>query len=118
MEKILKILKKALITVGTFFITLPTKVFARTSEIPDILYGIPAPKNDVHLPRIMWNVSKVILIPLALIIGLIIYFIKSKKSLKNKIIISIIVIIMVTLIVVIADGFFEDVFYYFEYGSF
>lgn len=108
MKKIGNIVKKALIAIGAFFITLPTKVFGiDTTNIefrPETMYGVQDP-----ISYKIWDISKIIVIPLALIIGLIIYFKKSKKPLKNKILISLMAIISVIVVVLIIDKIIGNV---------
>ncbi len=93
--KTIERLKKGLIGMGAFFLTIPTKVFATQIEVGP-LYGIPDPrpvKNSIIL-----NLCKIFLIPIALLlIGIIIYLKKSKSSIKRKIIIVLVVICMIAI---------------------
>lgn len=63
------------------------------------LYGIyrPSPISK------MWNIAKIFIIPVALIIGLIIYFKKSKSSIKKKILITILSIAIIAIIYIIGN---------------
>ena len=81
---------------------LPKKIFAvepkeytirYAQQYTEVLYGVRSPINSI------WNISKIFIIPLALIIGFIIYFKKSKSTTKRKIITMIIVLLVVIAIV-------------------
>lgn len=106
--KFLSKIKKIIISIGIAIISIPKKVFAVAVNPSDIvqdlygppsavLYGVPSPVNPT------WNISKLFVIPLALIIGLIIYFKKSKSTVKKKIIITILVIMITVAIYLIGD---------------
>ena len=95
--KLIGKIKKLIITIGTFFIILPTKVFA--GNVIGTLYGIsrePVKSNRMlDSVNIIWKISKVLLVPLVLIIGLVIYFKKSKSTTKKKVITMIIAVLLV-----------------------
>lgn len=81
--KILSKIKKIIISIGIAMISLPKKIFAfdynlLNEEMIAVqpAYGVPSPKNSIWYS--IWSIAKVTLIPLALIIGLIIYFKKVK----------------------------------------
>ena len=66
---------------------LPKKIFAvepkeytirYAQQYTEVLYGVRSPINSI------WNISKIFIIPLALIIGFIIYFKKVKAQQKEK----------------------------------
>ena len=85
--KIVERIKKGLTGIGTFLLTIPAKVFAmEIIESPPVaLYGVPSPR----VVDIIWTIAKFFIIPIALLIGLIIYFKKSTSSTKKKVLITI-----------------------------
>lgn len=114
----MKKIKKVLISISLFFIGITTKVLAEADSEISTMYGVPKdqvlygpPRNDYidpdRIPGVdpenasvvlnTWNIVAKFFIPFILLIGLIVYFKKSKSSLKKKIIVSI-VLILVTLI--------------------
>ena len=58
------------------------------------LYG-PPPEPQSDFISTIWRIAKIFIIPLALIIGFIVYFKKSKSTTKRKIITMIIVLLIV-----------------------
>ena len=97
-------LKKGLTGIGTFLLTIPTKVFAAQDvETMQDLYGPPPSANQGILTNIL-KIARVCIIPIAALIGLIVYFKKSKSSKKTKILVTIgIICIAVILFLVIND---------------
>ena len=102
--KILEKIKKLAVGLGTFLLTLPTKVMAVQDSIfvnvPKLqgnpaVYGVPRTRPILMI----WRVARTFVIPIALLIGLIVYFKKSKSSKKKKIFVSIGVIILTVLVV-------------------
>ena len=88
-------LKKGLIGMGAFFLTIPTKVFATQIEVIP-LYGVSDPRPVKK--AIILNLCKIFFIPVALLlIGTIIYLKKSKSSTKRKIIIVLAVMCMIAI---------------------
>ena len=96
MNKIILKVKKVLIAIVLAIISFPNKIFAAINpsalDIQDLygpppvsLYGVARP-NTV---TIIWRIARTFIIPIALLIGLIIYFKKSKGSKKKKILITI-----------------------------
>ena len=83
--KIVERIKKGLTGIGAFLLTIPAKVFAIEIDPPAALYGVPSPR----VVDIIWTIAKFFIIPIALLIGLIIYFKKSKSSKKKKILVTI-----------------------------
>lgn len=91
--KIVSKLKKVIVGIGVGIITFENKVFALSPNMiiePEMIkaetaYGIPRPSPI----RMILKVTKTFIIPLAVIIGLIIYFKKSKSSKKKKILVTI-----------------------------
>lgn len=94
---ILKV-KKAIVTTGIAIISIPNKIFATMNDYSgqdlygpppitrEFLYGPPSPKSA---PKSIWTIFRWSIIPIALLIGIIAYFKKSKSSLKKKIIVTI-----------------------------
>lgn len=112
--KIISKIKKLIISVGIAIISFPNRIFAiDISQIQDLygpppvsLYGIPNPTNPI---RIIWKISKFFVIPLALLIGLIIYFKKSKSTKKKKIFVSAIAIICTIIIILIINNLIYNI---------
>lgn len=101
--KMFEKLKKGLIGIGIFLLSIPTKVFATMEEMYDLykpqpLYGVtePDPLEEI------WNIGKIFIIPVALLIGLIIYLKKSKGSKKKKILVTIEIIFIIVIIFFVA----------------
>lgn len=100
MKKIINRLKKIFIMIGTFCLSIYTKVFAidaiqpmyGISLEPD-LYGVPRP-NEIPM---LWKIARGLIIPIAFIIGVIIYFKKSSSSTLRKIITVLIALSIVVL---------------------
>ena len=98
-------IKKIIIGVGLFLYTLPSKMLAYSNSIVDIqpLYAPKQSQEDLIYESNMWKwkIFQLILLPIILLIGLVIYIKKSKSSKKRKIIISIITIVIIALIYII-----------------
>lgn len=97
-------LKKGLIGIGTFLLTIPTKVFAE-KDVKKIsaLYGPPPSANQGILTNIL-KIARVCIIPIAALIGLIVYLKKSKSSKKTKVLVTIgIISVAVILFLVINE---------------
>lgn len=95
--KLVEKIKKGLIGMGIFILTIPTKVFAKVVvPNPGIQtdYGVRTP-NPIFM---IWDIARIFLIPITLLIGLIIYFKKSKSNTKKRVLV-IIGIIVITVIV-------------------
>ena len=116
MKKILKKLKTAFMLVLSFFITLPVKLFAANNDMDmQELYG-PPPKSlshndpaDISFFEIFIKFISFVFIPVAVIVGLIIYFKKSKSQLKVKILITVGILIILTILYII---FYNNFLYY------
>ena len=101
MKKVINLVKKIFLIVGTFLISVYTKVFAMEIQTlygspimePD-LYGVPRP-NEIPM---LWKIARGFIVPLAFIIGIIIYFKKSSSSKAKKIIITFVALIIVVLV--------------------
>lgn len=97
--KIIKKVKKFFSAIGLFFITLSSKVFALTTD--DIVniqaaYGVPQYSPSIS-DKIWWG-CKIFVIPIALLIGLIGYFKKSKNSNLKKILVTIGIIVITAIL--------------------
>lgn len=102
--KFISKIKRLFQMLGIAIALLPYKIvraFDMDSTI-QALYGPPQELNSTQSNG-LWNILKVIIIPIILIIGLIIYFRKSKGTFKKKILISLIIIIFTLLIVFILN---------------
>ena len=101
--KIIKKIKKVIVSATMAIMLLHKKIFVTAIDPSSftalygppneqILYGVRSPISSI------WNIAKIFIIPLALIIGFIIYFKKSKHSTKRKMITMIIVLLIVVAI--------------------
>lgn len=93
--KLVERIKKGLTGIGAFLLTIPTKVFAVGKDIVP-LYGIPEPEPEPK--SLILNICKIAIIPLALIIGIVIYLNKSRSGKKRKIITVIVSIVIATVL--------------------
>lgn len=87
--KILLKLKSVMVGAGIGILTFANKVFATSlmnmNELDVVvLYGVAKP-NPV---KVIFKIAKVFVIPVALIVGLLIYFKKSKSSKKKKMLVT------------------------------
>jgi hypothetical protein len=87
--KVVEKIKKGLIGIGLFLYTISTKVFAVivTQEYlsAETEYGV----RRVSKAEIIWIIARNFIIPIVLLIGIIMYFKKSKSSIKKKILVTI-----------------------------
>ena len=109
--KLVERIKKGLMGIGAFLLTIPTKVFAivaDTNRMP-YLYGIrePDPEPKSLLLKNILNICRIAVIPLALIIGIVIYLNKSKRSKKEKVI-TVIVSIAIAIILYLVISYIID----------
>lgn len=115
----MKKIKKIIMAIPLFIIGISTKVLAIADSQMSTMYGVPkdqvlyGPPRNYYLdpnqiPGIdsgnassvfnAWGIISKFCIPFILLIGIIIYFKKSKSSMKKKVIISILTILIVFLI--------------------
>ena len=83
-------IKKGLIGLGVFLLTIPAIAFA--IDRTPILYGMPAPNPKPTILKNILDICRIAVIPLALIIGIVIYLKKSRSGKKRKIITVLIII--------------------------
>lgn len=96
MNKLTKIFKKIVLSIGLFSTSVYTKVLAMEREMTIALYGIPQPDKLNDIP-IFWKIARSLVIPIAFIIGVIIYVKKSSSSILRKIITILIALAIVVL---------------------
>lgn len=90
--KILSKLKSVIVGVGIGILTFANKVFAISPDMiidPGMIetaYGIPRPSPSPI--RMIIRIAKTFIIPIAVIVGLLIYFKKSKSSKKKKLLVT------------------------------
>lgn len=106
--KIVERIKKGLIGIGAFLLTIPTKVVA-TADITPVLYGMPAPNPKSIILKNILNILKIAVIPLILIIGIVIYLKKSRSSKKRKIITVLIIIGIVMILYFVINYIINNV---------
>ena len=103
----IKKVRKVLIVIGTFLITLPTKIKAAIDpnsidRDQSVLYGVP--ENPVpNTGMTLLNIFKYITFLVALVIGIIVYIKKSKSSKSKKILIALSIIVISIFIFVLLD---------------
>ena len=99
MKNFISKIKKVATAVGIAIISIPNKIFAMIE--PHTLYGPPTQNIYGPLEIIVnsfWTIFKWIIIPIAFLIGIIVYFKKSKSSLKKKIIVTICAIAIIAIV--------------------
>ena len=95
MKKIIKGLKRIVFLMGSFVLTIYTKVSALSTQT---YYGVPEGATIYKIPR-AWKILRSFIIPIAFVIGIIIYFKKSKSSKGKKILMTLIFLAILVLIV-------------------
>jgi len=97
----MKKIKKIVLAIGIWGITLINKVFAivKGSTDPTPYYGPPSSK-DIETPKdnTVLDIFRLFVIPLVLLIGIIVYFKKSKSSNRRKIITTLIFLIIIIIL--------------------
>ncbi len=97
--KIIKKVKKFIVLIGIFFTTLTDKVFAVSKNMKEIQvqpeYGVPP---VLTVGDIIWNICKISFVPVVLLIGIIIYFKKSKDSNIIKVIFTLTILAIIFLL--------------------
>ncbi len=71
----------------------------------EILYGPEPSRANSSTANIIWKIAGIFIIPIVLLIGLIMYFKKSKSSKKVKILVTIIVIAVTVLLYFVVNEF-------------
>lgn len=106
MKKFISKIKKVVVAIVLAIISFPNKILAAINpsalDIQDLygppqvvsLYGVARPSTLT----IIWKIARIFIIPIALLIGLIIYFKKSKSSKKKKILVTIGIIIITVIL--------------------
>lgn len=107
--KMIEKIKKVLMGLGMFLLSIPAKVFASgispDTKFTPSLYGIfkePDPKA-LMLENIL-NICKIVILPITLIVGILVYLFKSKSSKKRKAVTVIIWIICAIVIYFIIEN--------------
>lgn len=108
MRKLISKIKRVVVMAMGVIIALPGKIFAAMApeeylSVYTTLYGVPEPKPI----EVIWKYARVTVIPLALIVGLIMYFKKSKSSTKKKALVTILTIGIVAIIYCIINLIFK-----------
>ena len=109
MKKFISKIKKVVVMAMGVIIALPGKIFA--AMVPEnfinkyqTLYGV---RNPVSLIiEVIWNIARITIIPIAVLIGLIVYFKKNKSSTKKKVLVTILTIGIVAIIYCIINLIF------------
>lgn len=93
--KIISKIKNVLISAGIAIMILPRKVFGALTVGNQTAYGVENLYEPSDTVVTIWKICKYFLIPLMIIIGIIIYWKKSKVETKKKVIGIIIAILLV-----------------------
>ena len=102
--KIFEKLKKVFLGIGVFLVTLPMKVYGLTEIEIQPEYGIPEPTTRIwEVLRFLFKILLPIIVLVALSVGTIVYFKKSKSSEKKKLFITISFVLILILIILIGE---------------
>ena len=106
MKNFISKLKKIFNLILLIIISIPNKIFAEVLDFSNTnyLYGIPDPKPSTNILKI----AKICIIPMASLVGIIVYLKKSKSSKKKKITITIISIAIISIITIILYKILEN----------
>ena len=112
MKKIFKKMYKILMTFGILIVNIRNRVFGVVDPKPYTAYGVdymPTPDYGVeYIPKIdCIKIVSFIAIPIFWIIGIIVYWKKSKEEKKEKIKVLIIVNIIIIVLILIAIAVFK-----------
>ena len=110
MKKIISKTKQIALSIGIAIISIPNKIFAVMNDYraEQDLYGPPStiiqtpglygpPKTETKING-FWTAFKWTIIPIVLLIGIIVYFKKSKSSVKKKILVTICAIATIAIV--------------------
>lgn len=106
MKKFISKIKKVVVMAMGVIIAFPSKIFAAIEPENFVkeyqtLYGV---RNlELSLSKGIWNIARITIIPIAVLIGLIVYFKKSKNSKKKKALVTILTIAIVAVIYCIVN---------------
>lgn len=102
-----KVSKKIGLSILAFFISIKTlalKVYAKTTfdQMSVCDYGVIEPERQIapNIARIFSNV----LVPLVLLIGLVVYFVKSKSKVWKKVLITLGIIVLYIIFAIIMNN--------------
>ena len=114
MKKIISKIYKVMVSIAIAIISFPSKIFAAIdpSAVQE-LYGPPPTSTlyGVYRPSpvtIIWRIARTFVIPIALLIGIIIYFKKSKSSKKKKILVTFGIVALVLLLYFVVNEIIEN----------
>lgn len=97
MKKFVSKIKKVVVAIVLAIISFPNKISTGINYVPqanETSYGVYRPSTVT----IIWKIARTFIIPIALLIGLIIYFKRSKSSKKKKILVTIVLITIVAIL--------------------
>ena len=117
--KIMKKIKKVIISVAMAIMLLPKKIFASIDPsmfeslyVPptEILYGPPELMKEPTFIELIWRIIKTYILPILFfiifIIGSIIFFKKSKGTIKEKIITLILILFIIVILIAVCWGIY------------
>ncbi len=110
MKNFISKLKKIFNLILLIIISIPNKIFAEVLDVSNYtaLYGMPNPKPSTITSTIILKIAKICIIPMASLVGIIVYLKKSKSSKKKKITITIISIAIISIITIILYKILEN----------
>lgn len=99
--KVLDKIKKGLIGIGGFLLTIPTKVLAMRVDDTMMIVPLYGPAKEPPKPSVIEIISKIardFMLPIVLLVGIIIYFKKGEDGRKKRILMSIGIILLITVL--------------------
>ena len=105
MKKFISKTKRVIGSIVLAIISFPNKILAVINPIdiesePGPKFGIPI---QITVMATVWKIARNFIIPIALLIGLIVYFKKSKSSKKKKVLVTIGIIAITVILYLIVD---------------
>ena len=111
--KIIKKIKKVIISAIMTIMLLPQKIFATAFDpgALEALYGPPELINKPTFIETVWKMVKTYILPISLffiifIVGSIIFFKKSKGTIKEKIITLILILFIIVILIAVCWGIY------------
>ncbi len=97
--KIFEKVKKCLISFATFLLLIPAKVLARARPDYQPAYGVDSEYLDrLNAITMTLKIVKFFIIPIVTVVGLIIFFKKSKSSNKKKVLATIGILFIIAIV--------------------
>ena len=100
--KVINKIKRIFTIIGISLVSFSTKVFGVLSPDDIIAYGPVKTEPEPTIWEKILNVSKFLIVPIVLIIGLIMYFNKKSSSKVKKVGLALIIIALVVVVIALA----------------